>query len=187
MTEPTSFASPEAGFAMFDSLASVSPIELVGLWQGEGIASGHPLDGVLENLGWYGKRFHADRRADALLFQIGGGRRLVPVDPSGLPVRLLLRFQWLGKSGAARNLFSHLLRSLWAKAPVASVRAMAFRGQSSAAMVYDRQPITDHFRRISDDQLLGVMCVEGDPRPYFFTLRRIAEGTPVTRDPDADH
>jgi hypothetical protein len=186
MTEPTAFGSPDAGFAMFDSLASVSPIELVGLWQGQGIASGHPLDGVLENLGWYGKRFHADRRADALLFRVGV-RRLVPVDPSGLPVRMLFRFQWLGRSGAARNLFSHLLRSLWAKAPVASVRAMAFRGQSSAAMVYDRQPITDHFRRISDDQLLGVMCVEGDPRPYFFTLQRVAEDAQATHAPEADH
>jgi len=55
--------------AWFGSLPPVLPTEMVGLWQGEGISSGHPLDGVLENLQWFGKRFHADFRADALLFQ----------------------------------------------------------------------------------------------------------------------
>lgn len=39
-------------------------------------------------------------------------------------------------------------------------------------MVYDRQPIVDYFRRIDEDQLAGMMVVEGDERRYFFRLRR---------------
>jgi hypothetical protein len=76
--------------AWFDSLPPVRPSEMVGVWRGEGIPSGHPLDGVLENLQWFGKRFDPDLRADALLFQWRPGR-LVPIEPSFFPIRLSLR------------------------------------------------------------------------------------------------
>ncbi|MFK0276344.1 GXWXG domain-containing protein [Ensifer sp. NPDC090286] len=33
--------------------------------------SGHPFDSVLENRGWFGKRFTPELRADALLFWTG--------------------------------------------------------------------------------------------------------------------
>nr|WP_234903069.1 GXWXG domain-containing protein [Ensifer adhaerens] len=36
-----------------------------------GDSYGHPLDGVLENIGRFGKHFHANMRADALLFEAG--------------------------------------------------------------------------------------------------------------------
>jgi hypothetical protein len=42
--------------AWFRSLPPVLPAKMIGIWQGEGIPSGHPL-GVLENLNWFGKRF----------------------------------------------------------------------------------------------------------------------------------
>ncbi|NVD41825.1 DUF4334 domain-containing protein [Ensifer sp. HO-A22] len=42
----------------------------------------------------------------------------------------------------------------------------------SAAMIYDRQPITDLFRRIDDGIMLGMMALRDDPRTYFFTLTR---------------
>ena len=168
---PSSFRSQAEAFDYFDSL-SVTPVtELAGLWQGHGVACGHPLDGVLENLGWYGKRFTTDLRADALLFAVGP-HRLVAIDPGMIPLRLALRFHRFGRTHAARNLFSYLRRMCRAKGPVASLRTMSFRGKTSAAMVYDRQPITDHFRRIDDDRLLGVMAVEGDSRHYFFILTR---------------
>ena len=67
----------------FKRLAPIEPRELVGLWAGRGIPSGHPFDGVLENLGWFGKRFRQDMKADALLFH-AGDRRLVAVDPNGI-------------------------------------------------------------------------------------------------------
>ena len=36
-------------------------------------------------------------------------------------------------------------------------------------MIYDRQPIIDHFRRIDEIRLLGLMQVRTAP-PYFFLL-----------------
>lgn len=72
----------------FSNLPPVLPAEMIGIWRGEGVPSGHPLDGVLENLQWFGKRFHHDLRADALLFQWRPGR-LVPIDPTFFPPGLL--------------------------------------------------------------------------------------------------
>ncbi|MBB4568736.1 DUF4334 domain-containing protein [Rhizobium leucaenae] len=169
---PSSFLSEADALDYFDSL-SVAPVaELAGLWQGHGVASEHPLDGVLENLGWYGKRFAADLRADALLFAVGP-HRLVAIDPALIPLRLAFRFHRFGRTQVARNLFLYLQKIWRAKGPVASLRPMSFRGKTSAAMVYDSQPITDHFRRIDEDRLLGVMAVEGDSRYYFFVLTRV--------------
>jgi hypothetical protein len=158
----------------FRRLPPVMPREMVGLWAGRGIPSGHSFDGVLENLGWFGKRFTDDLRADALLFRVGR-RRLIPLDPSFIPLRLALRHHRVGRTRAARNLFSYLVPRLRARGPVAALRTLAFEGVSSAAMVYDAQPVVDHFRRIDDRRLMGVMTIRDDGRLYFFELERIDE------------
>ena len=158
----------------FQRLPPVEPREMTGLWTGRGIPSGHPLDGVLENLGWFGKRFSAQMRADALLFR-GGEKRLVATDPAWIPLRLALRFHKIGRSRAASNLFSFLLRRLRAKGPVASLKAVPFQGVTSAAMVYDTKPIVDHFRKVDDNRLVGAMVIEGDERVYFFELERVKD------------
>ncbi|MDK4741226.1 DUF4334 domain-containing protein [Rhizobium sp. CNPSo 3464] len=173
---PSSFRSQAEAFDYFDSLSVTSVTELAGLWRGHGVACGHPLDGILENLGWYGKRFTADHRADALLFAVGP-HRLVAIDPEMIPLKLVLRFHRFGRTRIARSWFSYLQKMWRANGPVASLRPMFFRGKTSAAMVYDGQPIIDHFRKIDDDRLLGAMVVGGDSRHYFFVLTRtIADG-----------
>lgn len=159
----------------FRGLQPVEPHEMIGLWTGRGIPSDHPLDGVLENLGWFGKRITAKMRADALLFR-GDEKRLIAVDPAWIPLRFGLRFHKLGRTRAARNLFSYMLRRLRAKGPVASLKAMPFQGLTSAAMIYDKQPIVDHFRRMDDGGVMGAMIMEGDDRVYFFELERVKEG-----------
>lgn len=164
----------QTAFEEFRHLSPVEPAELVGLWKARGIATGHPLDGVLENLGWFGKRFTADLRADALLFR-SGARRLTAVDPSPIPLGLALRFHRLGRTRAARNLFSYLQPRLSARGPVATLRLLPFEGVLSAAMVYDRKPITDHFRRIDEDRLMGMMVITGDERRYFFELEGVKD------------
>ena len=113
-------------------------------------------------------------RADALLFR-SGERRLVAVDARWLPLRLALRFAGFGRTRAARNLFSYLMPRLRASGPIASVRTLPFEGIASAAMVYDKQPIIDHFRRIDDNTLMGAMVIRGDGRLYFFELERVVE------------
>ncbi|ACP22897.1 conserved hypothetical protein (plasmid) [Sinorhizobium fredii NGR234] len=156
----------------FRSLAPVRPEEMIGLWRGAGIPSGHPLDGVLENLDWFGKRFHPDMRADALLFQERPGR-LVPIEPVYIPIGLAIKFSSFGRTFVARNLFSHLQKMFRARGTTASLRLQVDDGVKTAAMVYDRQPIVDYFRRVDRDEIAGMMCVQGDTRSYFFKLRRV--------------
>jgi hypothetical protein len=157
--------------AYFDTLPPVPPSDMTGLWQGHERPSGHPLDGVLANLGWYGKRFRPDGRADALLFRFRQDR-LTAIDPAWIPMKLALRLGPVGRTRIARNLFSNLQRGMRAQGPTASVESREFRGIVTTAMVYDRQPITDYLRRIDERSLLGVMEMRDDPRHYFFTLTR---------------
>lgn len=158
----------------FRSPPPIEPRELVGLWKGRGISAEHPFDGILENLGWFGKRFTPDMRADALLFR-SGERRLDAIDPRWIPLALALRFHHIGRTRVARNLFSYLQRRLRARGPMASLKTMLFGGGESAAMVYDHQPIVDHFRRINETRVMGAMTIRGDQRIYFFELERVDE------------
>ena len=57
----------------------------------------------------------------------------------------------------------------------ASLRVVYYRGVATATMVYDNHPIFDHFRRVDDDTVLGVMDRKGDKGPLFFFLERIAD------------
>lgn len=158
--------------AWFASLPPVLPTELIGIWRGEGIPSGHPFDGVLENLHWFGKRFHPDLKADALLFQWRPGR-LVPIEPAFIPIRLAIHTASFGRTSVARNWFSYFHKFVRARSTTASLRLRMIDGAETAAMVYDRQPIVDFFRRIAEDELVGMMIIEGDRRRYFFRLRRL--------------
>ena len=155
----------------FHSLDPVRPEDMIGVWKGVGHPSGHPLDGVLENLHWFGKRFHTDLRADALLFE-GEPGRLVPVDPKFFPIRLANRFAAFGRSTRARNLFSHIRPRVRAQGATANLRTLADDGVITAAMVYDRQPITDYFRCVHEHEIAGMMFIERDPRRYYFRLAR---------------
>lgn len=74
MAALTPSSTQERTLAWIRMLEPVNPAEMIGLWKGSGHPSGHPLDGVLENLGWFGKRFHTDLRADALLFERAPGK-----------------------------------------------------------------------------------------------------------------
>ena len=43
--------------AFFDAAAPVSIDEMIGEWRGAGLHTAHPMDGLLERYGWYGKVF----------------------------------------------------------------------------------------------------------------------------------
>ncbi len=54
-----------------------------------------------------------------------------------------------------------------------------FRGEVTATMVYDGQPVHDHFKRIDDDAVMGIMngkgvldFQNGVGRYYYFFLER---------------
>jgi hypothetical protein len=50
-----------------------------------------------------------------------------------------------------------------------------FRGVVSAAMVYDKLPIIDSFRFVSENMVLGAMDskYDGDDGTYYFYLKRL--------------
>ncbi|MCG8314562.1 MAG: DUF4334 domain-containing protein [Pseudomonadales bacterium] len=57
----------------------------------------------------------------------------------------------------------------------AQLREVVYRGISTATMVYDTQPIFDHFKKVDDSTVLGVMDRKGDELPLFFFLKRHIE------------
>ena len=160
---------PSLALARFDELDGVEVDAMLGRWRGVGLATGHPLDGVLEGRGWWGKAFEAVDRVHPLLFRTGSGA-IVPIEPPGLLVRLGLRMPALGRSRFVRGAFRSFLPLLRTQRHAARLERRSFRGKVSAAMVYDRLPITDHFRRIDDDRVLGLMVVDEAASPYFFFL-----------------
>lgn len=107
----------------------------------------------------------------------------------------LIDMKWFGKSfknqfdalplicfNEEGNLFSNTIMK-----GEASLWNIEFRGKTSATMVYDGVPIFDHFRKVDENTLMGVMNgkpVEGFPdivndgKYYYFYLERI-ESFPV--------
>ncbi|WP_282026475.1 GXWXG domain-containing protein [Limimaricola cinnabarinus] len=160
--------SPEAALIRFDGLPPVDTTDLIGAWRGTGLPSGHPLDGLLERLGWRGKRFESEDHVDPLVFEPE-----LALDPAWLPLKTALRWPRLAKSRPSRIGFLLLRRALRAHGPAARLAPVCFRGCTSVAMIYDRQPITDHFRRIDVTRLIGLMQTRAAP-PYFFLLTREA-------------
>jgi len=155
----------------FDSLPGLEPELMIGRWRGAGLPTGHPLDGVLEALGWYGKAFESADRVHPLLCRTRSGA-VIPLDPTFMPVGIALRWPALARSAPVRMAFAAGRRLLRSNRSAASLQAVTFRGKRSAAMIYDRQPIVDHFRRIDDGRVLGLMEMRGMERPFFFLLSR---------------
>ncbi|MGI5451743.1 zinc-binding dehydrogenase [Streptomyces sp. CA-249302] len=60
---------------------------------------------------------------------------------------------------------------------LATIRQVVFHGRQSAAMVYDQLPIVDHFRRLTDDVMLGIMDKKGEPVDFYFHLTRVPDPT----------
>ncbi|GIF21695.1 hypothetical protein BJ973_004860 [Actinoplanes tereljensis] len=55
----------------------------------------------------------------------------------------------------------------------ASLWNVEFRGEVTATMVYDGQPVFDHFKRVDDDTLMGIMNVKRNAGQfYYFILER---------------
>ena len=183
-TSPLRSALQEQVKEWFASLEPVRPEDMIGLWEGDGHPSGHPLDGVLENLHWFGKRFHPDMRADALLFEGETADRLVAVDPVFFPIKVVTKLGGIGRSARVRNLFSHIRPRVRAKGTTARLELRMDDGAMTAAMVYDKQPIIDYFRKVDQDQVAGMMVVEGDERRFFFRLTRVeGSGNPSVDPP----
>ncbi|MDP5183500.1 DUF4334 domain-containing protein [Blastococcus sp. BMG 814] len=164
------FVPPDEAFAFFDVFRPQPVEEMLGRWRGSELPTGSPLDGLLESYGWWGKEFLDAETVHPLLFETASGPR--PVDPAFLPVGVLRRAPRLAHSRAALAAFAAARPLLTTTRPKARLRMIEHRGVVTAAMVYDRLPIIDVFRRVDGRTVLGLMDLRGLPDPFFFVLRR---------------
>lgn len=176
--EPT----PEAALALFDSLPPLRPEEMLGHWRGESVASGHPLDGLLETYHWHGKAFRGPDDVDPLLFRRTDGT-VVPLRAVMPDPRWLERWPWLRRPAVGNGFQRWLLPLLVTRTPQARLQLVEHRGVTTAAMLYDRLPIVDVFRRLDAGTVLGLMEARGIPQPFFFRLRRDMAAAQETTGP----
>jgi hypothetical protein len=156
----------------FDSLPPVDVTFMTGRWRGFEIRTGHLLDGLLEPSGWYGKLFGNAESVHPLLFYSRDRKSIYSVDPLWVP--LTAPFPRSAVLGVAMAVLRPVLQT---KSPKARLRMIEFRGRVTATMAYDSKPIFDHFARIDDRRVLGIMDLKGVPGPYAFCLER--DDTPM--------
>lgn len=156
--------------AAFDAGDAVTCEELLGRWRGSEVPTGHPMDGLLETYRWWGKEFRSADDVDPLLFA-GRGGTVRALDPRRLPLTVAAR-GWAPRLRAVGALSSLAHPLLATRSPRARVRDLEVRGVVTAALVYDHLPVVDAFRRVGDDELLGLMDRRGDRVPYLFRLTR---------------
>ena len=144
--------------ARFDALLGVEPAAMIGRWRGAGLPTGHPFDGVLEALGWYGKSFESTDRVHPLLFRTRSGE-VVPLDPRFMPVSIALGWPALARSAPVRMAFAAGRTA----APLRPFRCEpASRGFSRKAQrSHDLRPKTDH-RPFPQDRRRPSARVDGD-------------------------
>jgi hypothetical protein len=161
----------EAALAFFDSLEPVRVEEMIGSWRGEGLSTGNPFDGLLERVGWHGKRFDAPDEAHPLVFAPSPSRKM-SINPVFVPIGLLIRYHWLHRAPVVPGLFAVIRPLLSTRKPKARLRLTDYRGVVTATMIYDALPINDIFRKVDDDTLVGAMDLRGLQMPFMFVLRR---------------
>ena len=157
--------------AFFDGLPPVPAAGLAGRWRGSELPTGHRFDGLLTVHGWYGKEVVDDETVFPLLFRDRAGVPR-PVDPRFAPLGLLRNAAWLAHAPPARLAFPVVRPLLTGRRPQARVREVLHRGVLTGALLYDRLPVLDAFRRVGPDTLLGLMDARGVPEPFPFVLRR---------------
>lgn len=107
--------------------------------------------------------------------------------PTGHPVeRVLAKSRWHGKRFTTpadatplvcRADDGSLYSDTTAGRGEASLWHVEFRGEVTATMVYDGMPVLDHFKRVDDNTLMGIMngkpdVVLANGRHFYFGLER---------------
>ncbi|MEQ6901127.1 DUF4334 domain-containing protein [Nocardioides sp. YIM 152588] len=147
-------------FEELRSADSVDPAEVEALW------ADLPTVAVADILGpWRGGDFACGHPASGLLTRLGWHGKNFD-DP--------MAAQPLVCRGADGALYSNTDAAAGGEA---SLWDIAFRGEVTATMVYDRMPVLDHFKAVDGDTLLGVMngklaAYFGVPDLYWFWLER---------------
>ena len=163
----------DEALALFDASPAVEPEFMIGTWHGAELPTGHPLDGLLEASGWWGKQFVDGETVHPLLFTTSDHRALWAVNPilafSGLGVVTRIPALRRRNHAGSINAASPILRT---RSPKARLRTTRYRGVDTATMIYDQLPVNDVFRKLDDHSVIGAMDLRGFEKPYFFVLTR---------------
>ena len=139
---------------------SASPADLDALWTDLAVASVPDLLGS-----WRGGDFATGHPASALLTGLRWHGKRFDSPSDGHPLICV------GDDG---ELYSNTTA---AGGGHASLWEVGFRGEVTATMVYDALPVFDHFKKVDDDTVVGIMngkleSVFGTGNHYYFWLER---------------
>jgi hypothetical protein len=160
----------ETALQLFDALEPVSLDFMIGRWQGSGIDTNHPMDGLLEASNWYGKEFIDSENVHPLLFLDSQGK-VFKVAPNPTAMNWVLKLPIL-KNDSLKPLLMLTNSLLKTEKSQARLRMMEHRGKVSATMVYDYLPINDSFRKVDENTVFGIMDFKKSSQPFFFVLKR---------------
>ncbi|MEQ8469009.1 DUF4334 domain-containing protein [Coleofasciculus sp. E1-EBD-02] len=160
----------ETALQLFDALEPVDLDFMMGRWQGSGLHTNHPMDGLLETSNWYGKEFIDPETVHPLLFSDGQGK-IFKVSPNPVAMDWVLKLP-IPKNDFLKPLLMLTNSLLKTEESQARLRMMDYRGKVSATMIYDHLPINDSFRQVDDNTVLGIMDWKNSPKPFFFVLKR---------------
>ncbi|CAN1209914.1 DUF4334 domain-containing protein [Tumidithrix helvetica PCC 7403] len=163
-------ATTEKALQLFDTLEPVNLDFMLGRWQGSGLHTSHPMDGLLEASNWYGKEFIDPENVHPLLFLDGQGK-VIKVAPNPTAMNWVLKMPFL-KNDFLKPLLTLTNSLLKTERSQARLRMMEYRGKVSATMLYDYLPIADSFRKVDKNTVLGIMDFKNLPQPFFFVLKR---------------
>ena len=162
-------ATTAEALQLFDRLDTADLDFMLGRWRGSGLPTDHPLDGLLETIGWYGKEFVDFDNVHPLLFS--DDSEIFKVDPNPTITNLGLRFP-APTNDNLKPIYSTMSKLLKTEDSKARIRMMEYRDRLSATMIYDYLPIHDVFRKVDDNTVLGLMDWKDMPQPFFFSLKR---------------
>lgn len=161
----------ETALQLFDSLEPVNLEFMLGRWQGSGLHTSHPMDGLLEASKWYGKEFVDPETVHPLLFVDSQGE-IIKVAPQPMAMKWALSMPGI-KSDLMKPFLQLTTSLLKTEESQARLRMMEYRGKVSATMIYDYLPINDAFRKVDDNTVLGIMDFKESSQPFFFVLKRV--------------
>ncbi|OKH85097.1 hypothetical protein EB75_00595 [Mycobacterium sp. ST-F2] len=150
-------ATARARFTELRGHTNVDPAELDEIW-----AALEPVraDDMIGN--WKGDEFHTGHKMNG---QLQAARWYGKTFKSINDVEPIVCYDEAGQLFSNRDL-SRGGATLW---------DIEFRGEVTGTMVYDGQPVFDHFKRVDDDTLMGIMNGKrqrADGQFLYFLLER---------------
>lgn len=160
----------ERALQLFDALEGVNLDFMFSRWQGSGLHTDHPMDGLLESSNWYGKEFVDPENVHPLLFLNNQGE-IFRVAPNPTLMNWVLKLP-IPKNDSLKPLLMLINSLLKTDKSQARLRMIEYRGKVTATMIYDYLPINDSFRKVDENTVLGIMDYKNLTQPFFFVLKR---------------